>query len=126
MSAYRLKIGRTLDVPVKFALRDGGKDVAFTVTLVIKRPTLDEFTALIERVNTEAVTDRELLADCVIDWHQTLVLDDATDKPVAYSPEAMDLMCSVLGLRAELVRGVFDALTRSFSPAAQAEAKLGN
>lgn len=121
----RLKIGRTLDVPVRFALQDGGKSVAFAVTLTVKRPTLDEFADLVERVKGEALTDRALLGELVLGWQQSLVLDE-NDKPAAYGPEALDMMCSVIGVRVELVRAIFDTITRSFAPAAQAEAKLGN
>jgi hypothetical protein len=125
MSSYRLKLGRTLDVPVKFTLRDGAKEVPFTVTLTIKRLVLAEFTDLLDRVKAQTLEDRALLGELVLGWEQGLVLGE-DDKPAPYGAEALDTMCSVVGLQPELVRAVFDALTRSFSPAAQADAKLGN
>lgn len=125
MSSYRLKLGRTLDVPVKFTLRDGAKDVPFTVTLTIKRLVLAEFTDLLDRVKAQTLEDRALLGELVLGWEQSLVLGE-DDKPAPYGAEALDTMCSVVGLQPELVRAVFDALTRSFSLSAQADAKLGN
>lgn len=122
---FSLKIGRTLDVPVKFTLRDGARDVPFTVTLTVKRPTLDELRDLFDRLEAKTLGERELLAELVLGWQQTLVLGD-DDKPAAYSAEALDLMCSVIGLRLHLANEVAVALGRSFAPAAQNEAKLGN
>lgn len=122
---YRLKIGRTLDVPVKFTLRDGARDVPFTVTLQCQRPSLEEFGDLIDQVRAGTLSDRELLDRLVLGWTQALVLGE-DDKPAAYSAEAMDAMCAVISVRAQLVRGVFETLAGSFAPAEQAGAKLGN
>jgi hypothetical protein len=108
---YTLKIGSHIDVPIAFSLRDGAKDLPFTFTLSVRRLDAEELKALGER-----------LADHVVGWRgQQLVMDDA--QPAAYGPEAMDVMCSVVGLRALMAKKVFDALVSGATTASADKAK---
>ena len=119
--ALKLKIGRTLDVPVKFSLRDGAREASFAFTLVVRRLARQEAADLLERLKLEnkdrdAVEDAELtratLADLVSDWRgQRLVVDD-DDQPAPFSAEALDLMLESVGVGQELLtpclKAVFD------------------
>ncbi|MCU0924406.1 MAG: hypothetical protein MUF16_29705 [Burkholderiaceae bacterium] len=119
---YTLKIGSHIDVPIAFSLRDGAKDLPFTFTLSVRRLDAEELKALGERLAEGQYEDRDFLADHVVGWRgQQLVMDDA--QPAAYGPEAMDVMCSVVGLRALMAKKVFDALVSGATTASADKAK---
>lgn len=110
MAAFTLKIGAHFDVPVALSLRDGGRDLTFSFTLVVKRIDLDQLKALLDRSAAGEMDDRTFLRDHVVDWRgqKLVLLDDG--KPAAYSDEAMDVMCSVVGVQKLLAERVSKAL----------------
>ncbi|MBN8493727.1 MAG: hypothetical protein J0M00_20150 [Burkholderiales bacterium] len=125
MSQYRLKIGRTLEVPVEVDLQDGAQTVRAKLTLVVKRLESEAFAELLDKLQDGKVDDRTLLIELLLDWRQDLVLD-ANDMPAPLSPEALDAACTVIGLRGLMARAVVEGLSRSFEPVRQAEDKRGN
>lgn len=102
----KLIISNTIEVPVRFSYKDGGKQREFSITLYAERLSQDE----LERVAKE--NDKQLsdtLRERVTGWKsQNLVVDDE-GKPVDFSAEALELMLSVLGLPGEIFRAYIDA-----------------
>lgn len=127
MSQYRLKIGRTLEVPVDVDLQDGAATVRVKIVLVVKRLESDAFAQLLDKLQATPpqLDDRALLGDVLVDWRQDLVLD-GNDQPAALTPESLDAACTVIGLRGLMARRVIEGLSQSFDPVREAEAKRGN
>jgi hypothetical protein len=96
--SFRLKIGKVIDIDVSFEVREGQQYQAHKVGLVLKRLDATQFDALMQRARDGAVDDFALLGEMIVAWRQDLVVDDA-DQPVAYSAEALECLCGVLGVR---------------------------
>lgn len=96
--SFRLKVGKTIDTEVEFDLREGDAYSAHKVGLVLRRFDATQFDALMQRARDGAVDDFALLGEMIVAWRQDLVVDDA-DQPVAYSAEALECLCGVLGVR---------------------------
>lgn len=87
---FTLAIENTVEVPVKFTLKEGRVNKPFAVTLVAKRLTKEESEA-----EAAGTTILEFLLSNVTDWRgQTLVLD-ADGKPAEFSRAALEYMLSV-------------------------------
>ena len=94
--SYKFAVANLVRVPVKFQAADGAKTVPFSFTLLCKRLKQTE---VAERVNTDEQTVREFVSDVATGWEgQTLVLEEATSQPAAYSPEALAAMLEFPGL----------------------------
>lgn len=122
--ALKLKLGRTLEVPVRFVLRDGARDVPHAFTLIIHRLLRREAADLFERIGMGAQrTDRSaeeaaeavrtLLAELVIDWRGQRLVVDEDDQPAPYSTQAMELMLDVVGVGPVLTDACIRALLES-------------
>jgi hypothetical protein len=96
--SFRLKIGKVIDIDVSFEVREGQQYQAHKVGLVLKRLDAAQFDELMQRARDGAVDDFALLGEMIVAWRQDLVVDDA-DQPVAYSAEALECLCGVLGVR---------------------------
>lgn len=116
----KLKVGSFIDAPVKLVVRDGSRDVSFTLTLVLRRLSQDEALQLVERLQGMAApgatlheganATRDLLAELITDWRdQRLVLGD-DDKPAPYSPEALDVLLGLAGAGPLLLQAVLRAV----------------
>jgi hypothetical protein len=93
MSKYTLSIQDTVEVPVKFTLKEGKVNKSFAFTLIATRQPQ----SVIEQWVKEESKIKELLSDNVTDWHgQTLVLDG--DKPAEFSKDAFDAMLDAPGV----------------------------
>lgn len=126
--ALKLKIGASIDAPVRLLVRDGARDVVFPFVLVLRRLSQDEALALVGRLQTLAedkhaphdampAHTRDLLADIVTDWRdQRLVLDE-DDKPAPYSAESLDTLLTLAGAGGVLR----DAVLRALSTAVREE-----
>lgn len=85
--SYKFAVAPIVRVLVKFLVSDGAKQLPFSFTLLCKRLEQSEVT---DRVNTDAQTVREFMTDITIGWEgQTLVLEEATGQPAAFSPDAL-------------------------------------
>jgi hypothetical protein len=94
--SYKFSVAPVVRVPVKFSAADGAKSVPFSFTLICKRLEQSEVS---ERVSTDAQTVREFMSDVVTGWEgQTLVLEEATGQPAAFSPEALAAMFEFPGV----------------------------
>ena len=119
---YTLKIGSTIEVPITFSLRDGGKDVPFSFSLSVKRLDAAEIKALGERFASGDYGDREFLADHVTDWRgQRLVMDEG--QPAPFNAESLDMMCSVAGVQFLLAKHTLEAIMAGAKSADAEKAK---
>lgn len=112
MTTFTLKLGKTIDVPVRLDLRDGAKLVPHSFTLVARRLSAEELDTLLERARRGEIGDRDVLVDLVLDWRGQTLVADQNDLPAAYSPEALDVMCTAVGVRQRLVRALVDEQAR--------------
>jgi len=106
--AFKLKVGKIIETEVSVELKDGDQYRAHKIGLVLKRLDTAQFELLMQRARDGDLDDRALLAEMVSDWRQHLVLDE-NDQPAGYSLEAMDCMCSVLGMRRLLAEKAINA-----------------
>lgn len=94
--SFKFAVAPVVRVPVKFQAADGQKTVPFSFVLICKRLQQTEVS---DRVNTDAQTVREFMADVVTGWEgQTLVLEEATGQPAAFSAEALVAMFEFPGV----------------------------
>jgi hypothetical protein len=97
----KLKIANVVEVPVRYTFNPGSsKQQEFRFFVTAERITEEEAASL---VNGTSEASQESVANFlrrkITDWrNQTLVLDEDTDKPLPFSPEALDAMLSVAGL----------------------------
>jgi hypothetical protein len=106
--SFRLKIGKVIDIDVSFEVREGQQYQAHKVGLVLKRLDAAQFDELMQRARDGKVDDHGLLLEMVVDWRQSLVLD-GNDQSAAYTAEAMECLCEVLGLRRLLAEKAISA-----------------
>lgn len=126
MTTYTLRLCKTLDVPVRLLVHDGKKLVTQGFVLIVKRLASDEIKAAFEQHEKKEKTDFDLLADIVLDWRGQVLVEDEDGVPAEYSVAALELMCSVIGVRDQLVRAVFGEQVRPLPSQAQEEARQGN
>lgn len=87
---FKFAVAPVVRVPVKIVAADGQKSPTFNFTLICKRLQQSEVS---ERVNTDAQTVREFMSDVVTGWeNQSLLLEEATGEPAAFSAEALNAL----------------------------------
>jgi len=107
--AFKLKVGNLLSIPIKLEINDGkAKPAAFAFTLEAERMNLDEAQAAFQLDGEKA--DRpivDFLHEKITGWNgQTLVVDEDTGQPAAFSREAFDSMLSLVGV-ANVIHGAY-------------------
>lgn len=112
--AIKLKIGNFLDIPVKLSLNDGTPRPAnFSFSLTGKRLTTEEARKVDGREYTE------ILRENITGWKdQTLVLDDETNQPAPFSPEAFEAMLGLVGVPQLLYAAYIHELVKAAAPEA--------
>jgi hypothetical protein len=94
--AFKLVVSNTVEVPVKFTVNDGGKTASFQFAVLANRLPADAFKALADDRSERTVA--EFLAEQITGWRgQRLVVDD-NGQPVEFSPDALAVMLSLVGL----------------------------
>jgi hypothetical protein len=94
MSKYTLSIQDTVEVPVKFTLKEGKVNKSFAFTLIATRQPQSVVDRWVSD-NQHAVKD--ILSEIVTGWNgQTLVMED--DKPAEFSAEAFSAMLDAPGV----------------------------
>lgn len=89
---FKIAIGNTVLVPVKFTLKDGSVNKLFTFSLTAIRKTPEEIDEQPE------LTIKDFLLENVTDWSgQRLVLQD-NDEPAPFSRDALDYLLKQPGL----------------------------
>lgn len=90
--SFKIAIGNTVQVPVKFTLKDGAVNKLFALTLTATRKTPEEIDEQPE------LTIKDFLLDNITGWSgQRLVLQD-NDEPAAFSRDALEYMLKQPGL----------------------------
>lgn len=93
---FTLAIDDVVEVPVKFTLKSGRVAKLFAFTLVCTRLPTQESISL--RLEEKEHKYKEFMSDLITDWiGQRLVLD-AEGAPVAFGPEALELMLGAPGV----------------------------
>lgn len=89
---FKLAIEDTVEVPVKFTLKDGRVNKPFNFTLTARRPAKEEAEALSD------LTIKDFLLSNITGWSgQRLVLDD-NGEPANFSRDAFEYMLSTTGV----------------------------
>lgn len=93
MSKFTLAIQDTVEVPVKFTLKEGKVNKTFAFSLIATRQPQN----VIEQWVKDESRVKEILTDNVTDWSgQTLILED--DKPASFGKDAFDALLDVPGV----------------------------
>jgi hypothetical protein len=102
MSKFVLKIGNFVEFPVRLEINDAGTPAVFSFRLTAKRLTAQEWKSHFTEGGEHAEqTVLDFLLDHITAWHgQTLVLDEETGAPAAFTREAFKAMLGVLGVAA--------------------------
>ena len=94
---FTLAIENTVEIPVKFTLKNKGAARLFGFNLVAERLPQDEITARLEDKERKI---KDFMADVISGWSgQRLVLDTAGE-PAEFSPEALEALLNVAGVAA--------------------------
>lgn len=93
---FTLAVENTVEVPVKFTLKNKGVARLFSFILTAERLPQDEISARLEDKERKV---KDFMADVVSGWSgQRLVLDAA--EPAEFSPEALEALLNVAGVAA--------------------------
>ena len=93
MSKFTLSIQNTVEVPVKFTLKENKVNKTFSFSLIATRQPQ----SVVEQWIKDENKVKEILVENVTDWiGQTLVLDG--DKPADFSDEAFAAMLDAPGV----------------------------
>ena len=101
---YKLAVAPKVEFPIKFELEDAGKVRKFSARLVGDRVEEDVIQAHIEAQQGQSTREIEVatsafLQQRITGWRdQTLVLDEDTDAPAAFSADAFGAMLAVAGM----------------------------
>ena len=95
MSQYVLAVGNTVDVPVRFVVKDAGEEKTFKFNLFCKRLPAEEVSKALEDKSTPI---KDVLARVVTGWEGQRLVKDPEGQPVAFSEEAFECMLTVAGL----------------------------
>jgi hypothetical protein len=90
-----LAIQNTVEVPVKFTLKEGKVNKLFAFTLIADRLEQDEITSRLEEKDRKV---KDFMTEVITDWSgQKLVLEeDGTPSP--FGPEALAMVLNVAGV----------------------------
>jgi hypothetical protein len=104
---FKLAVEDTVEVPVKFTLRDKGVDKLFSFNVTATRlPQEDINTRLDEK--DRKVSD--LMRELVTGWKGQRLVLNADDSPAEFSQEALDAMLGVAGVGATIFGAYFKAV----------------
>ena len=101
---YKLAIAPKVEFTVKFDLEDAGKARKFSVRLIGDRIDEDTIQSYIEAQRGQSPRDIEVSTGAFLRAHingwrdQTLIEDEDTGAPAAFSTEAFGAMLSVAGM----------------------------
>lgn len=101
---YKLAIAPKVEFVIKFDLEDAGKARKFSMRLIGDRIDEDTIQAHIEQQRGQTTRDIEVATGAFLQAHingwrdQTLVEDEDTGAPAAFSAEAFGAMLSVAGM----------------------------
>ena len=97
---FKVSIGTDVEVPVHIKVRNGGRLSEFKFHVTGKRLSAEEARDKLSGEGDQAnVTVSEFLTENLTGWRdQKLVLDDETDAPAPFGPEALASMLSVAGV----------------------------
>lgn len=103
--SFKISVSNTVQVPVKFTMRDGGSIRQFAFTLTGQRCLWDDYK---EQHLGESMTDMvtSYLKDNVTDWSGQRFVILENNEPAPFSPEAFDAM-----LKGGALNAVFAAYT---------------
>lgn len=105
---FRLTVGEFIEVPVKGAIKDGSRDVPFSLVLTAKRIQIAEYRAALGQ--DSELTVREFLQSYVTGWRdQRLVVDDA-GQPAPFGAEAFEVLLSLVGMEQTVLGAYLRAL----------------
>ena len=133
--AYKLAISDEMDVPVKGSLNNGGKPLTFAFSLRMSRLDLDEYMAVVDRLNRETdsveldepeqpskLTIGEFMQANTLGWSgQRLVVDDA-GSPAEFSAGALACLLQIVGMGPLCLQSYIRAYDLSQTP----EGRRGN
>lgn len=94
MSKYTLSFQNTVEVPVKFTLKEGRVNKSYSFTLTAKRQPQ----SVIEQWGKEEVKVKEILIENVSDWSGQTLINDESDKPAEFGNDAFDALLDVQGV----------------------------
>lgn len=93
---FKFAVEDTVEVPVKFTVKNGGVDNKMNFTLVCKRMESGELKSTLE--GDEKLT-KEFVLDVTTDWKgQRFLVEEATGNPAEFSREALEALLSFPGL----------------------------
>jgi hypothetical protein len=92
---FKLAIEDTVEVPVKFTLKNKGVAKLFVFSIVATRLAQDEIS---NRLEDKEKKIKDFMSDLITGWTgQRLVLDEAGE-PADFSPEALEVMLNAPGV----------------------------
>jgi hypothetical protein len=93
---YTLAIEDTVEVPVKFTLKAGSVNKAFSVTLTAQRLSQDAITSALEEAGGKF---QPFMQQVVTGWAgNRLILEPDTGEPADFSPSALEALLGVSGV----------------------------
>lgn len=97
---FKAAIGTDIEVPVHIKIRNGGKLSEFKFHVTGKRLSADEAREKLSGEGDQATaTVGEFLTENLTGWRdQKLVVDDETNAPAPFGPEALAAMLDVAGV----------------------------
>lgn len=107
--SIRIAVEDTLEFPVKITLNDAGKLRGFSFSLVAKRKPAPDMVAFLQNMGSLSFgagyeETCALLREVVTGWKgQTLVVDDETGAPAAFSRDGFELMLGLLGVASTML-----------------------
>ena len=92
--SYVLAIGNTVDVPVRFTVKDKGEEKEFKFTLFCERLEADEVS---KAMSEKSAPIKDFLERVVKGWEGQRLVRDEAEQPVAFSEDAFKCMLRVAG-----------------------------
>ncbi|MDO9277130.1 MAG: hypothetical protein Q7U05_01025 [Polaromonas sp.] len=92
---FTLAVENTVEVPVKFTLKNKGVARLFSFTLIADRLPQDDISARLEDKERKV---KDFMADVITGWSGQRLLLDATGEPAEFSAEALEALLNVAGV----------------------------
>ncbi len=103
----KLAVAAVVDVAVKFKLQDGSDTKTHAFTLIGRRMTQQE---LRDIAGDDSTSVREFLQKQITGWRgQRLVVDEDSEEPVPFSPEAFECLLTLPGMEMVAYRAYLNA-----------------